>query len=467
MSFQKLPFLSLIFLVVLLAVGSVVEHYSCTAAAREWVYVAPWTLGLWAVAVSTGVWQVWKRRRQLHCSGVLLHVAFVVMLSGALLTHAFSIEGRLEVHASAEAVDGFIHYDDEGRARVVHFPFAVQLDSCAVLLHPNSARPKDYQAHLRVIANDHSYIYKVQMNQPLRRAGWRFYLMNLQGQRASFSVVHDPWGIAVTYLGYAFFLLAMLAVLCKREGRFRILFSQLRKVATKKPPQIPEVALLVLLCVAAVSVLAYRGICGGYFPASNGHETLLWLAVVVMASALAVARRISGSVRMGWLLGGIVFGVAWMFVPKESPQSLLPVLDSPLLALHVLLVVVGYACILLASLTSAQALFRKKKADHEETNSLVDRILLLLYLSLFFLGAGILLGAVWANLSWGTYWSWDPKETWALITWMLYALPLHAHSVSLFQRPRFLYAYCLVAFLAVLMTYFGVNYLLGGMHSYA
>ena len=457
----------MILLVVLLAVGSVVEHYSYTAAAREWVYVAPWTLGLWVVAVVSGLWQVWKRRRQLLCTGVLLHVAFVVMLSGALLTHAFSIEGRLEVHASAEAVDGFIHYDDEGRARVVHFPFAVQMDSCAVLLHPNSARPKDYQANLRVIANDHSYIYKVQMNQPLRRAGWRFYLMNLSGQRASFSVVHDPWGIAVTYLGYALFLLAMVAVLCKREGRFRTLCSQFRKVATTKPPQIPEIALLVLLCVAAVSVLAYRGICGGYFPASNGHETLLWLAVIVMASALTVARRISGSVRMGWLLGSVVFGVAWMFVPKESPQSLQPVLNSPLLALHVLLVVVGYACILLACLMSALALCRKQEADREASNTLVDRIHLLLYLSVSFLGAGILLGAVWANLSWGTYWSWDPKETWALITWMLYALPLHTHSVSLFQRPRFLTAYLLIAFLAVLMTYFGVNYLLGGMHSYA
>ena len=170
---------------------------------------------------------------------------------------------------------------------------------------------------------------------------------------------------------------------------------------------------------------------------------------------------------MGWLLGGVVFGVAWMFVPKESPQSLQPVLNSPLLALHVLMVVVGYACILLACLTSAQALCRKQEADREASNTLVDRIHLLLYLSVSFLGAGILLGAVWANLSWGTYWSWDPKETWALITWMLYALPLHTHSVPRFQRPRFLYAYCLVAFLAVLMTYFGVNYLLGGMHSYA
>ena len=467
MFFQKLPFLSLLLLVVLLAIGSVVEHCCGTAAAREWVYVSPWTFGLWAVTITAGLWQVSKRRSHLLGSGILLHAALVVMLSGALLTHAFSIEGRLEMQAGAEAVDGFIHYDDEGRAQVVHFPFAVQMERCAVLLHSNSARPKDYQAELRVGGDKDAYIYKVQMNQPLRRAGWRIYLMNLSGGRASFSVVHDPWGITVTYAGYALFLLSMVTVLCKRQGRFRTIFSRLRNVATKKPPQIPEVALLVLLFVAAASVLAYRGICGGYFPASNGHETLLWLAVVVMVVALAAARRVVGMVRVGWLLGGVVFGVAWMFAPKESPQSLQPVLDSPLLAFHVLMVVVGYACILLACLVSALAICKPEKTLKETAATNIDRVLLLLYLSLFFLGAGILLGAVWANLSWGTYWSWDPKETWALITWILYAMPLHAHSVPLFQRASFLYAYCLVAFLAVLMTYFGVNYLLGGMHSYA
>jgi ABC-type transport system involved in cytochrome c biogenesis permease subunit len=81
--------------------------------------------------------------------------------------------------------------------------------------------------------------------------------------------------------------------------------------------------------------------------------------------------------------------------------------------------------------------------------------------------AGIFVGAVWANVSWGRYWGWDPKEVWALITLMIYALPLHQGSLPFFRRPVVFHRYLAIAFLTVLTTYFGVNLLLGGMHSYA
>lgn len=92
---------------------------------------------------------------------------------------------------------------------------------------------------------------------------------------------------------------------------------------------------------------------------------------------------------------------------------------------------------------------------------------LLLYPAVFFLGAGIFLGAVWANASWGRYWAWDPKEVWALITFMVYGAAFHARSLRIFRSPLFFHIYMVAAFLTVLMTYFGVNYILGGMHSYA
>ena len=80
---------------------------------------------------------------------------------------------------------------------------------------------------------------------------------------------------------------------------------------------------------------------------------------------------------------------------------------------------------------------------------------------------GILLGAVWANISWGKYWSWDPKETWALITFMIYGVAFHQRSIPFLRRPLWFHLYLVLAFPTVLMTYFGVNYFLGGMHSYA
>lgn len=83
------------------------------------------------------------------------------------------------------------------------------------------------------------------------------------------------------------------------------------------------------------------------------------------------------------------------------------------------------------------------------------------------LGIGIFLGAIWANISWGTYWSWDPKETWALITFLVYAIALHTKSVPALSRPRNYHLFILCAFATIVITYFGVNYLMSGMHSYA
>ena len=96
-----------------------------------------------------------------------------------------------------------------------------------------------------------------------------------------------------------------------------------------------------------------------------------------------------------------------------------------------------------------------------------DMSLTILYPAVFMLTTGTFIGAVWANISWGSYWAWDPKETWALITMLVYAATLHSSTVSRFARPRFFHAYATIAFLTVLITYFGVNFLLGGMHSYA
>lgn len=91
----------------------------------------------------------------------------------------------------------------------------------------------------------------------------------------------------------------------------------------------------------------------------------------------------------------------------------------------------------------------------------------LLYPAVFLLAGGIFTGAVWADVSWGAYWSWDPKETWALITMLVYSVAMHPASLHMFARPRAFHAYTLAAFATVLLTYFGVNYWFGGMHSYA
>ena len=125
---------------------------------------------------------------------------------------------------------------------------------------------------------------------------------------------------------------------------------------------------------------------------------------------------------------------------------LMPALQSPWLASHVTTIMISYALY-------AILLFRP------------DRTLLIW--AEILLGTGIALGSIWAKNAWGTYWSWDPKETWALITFIVYMYPLHPDTLPWFRSPSHQRWYLRFAFLTILMTYFGCNYILTGMHSYA
>ena len=203
--------------------------------------------------------------------------------------------------------------------------------------------------------------------------------------------------------------------------------------------------------------LALRWWLSGHIPVSNGPETMLFMAWAVLLLTIAGGEVILG---FGPLIASFCLLVAMLGGSSEI-TPLMPVLQSPLLSIHVMTVMCAYALFALLMLIGIYAFWAP---DMERITALSQ---LLLYPAVFLLAVGIFLGAVWANVSWGCYWSWDPKESWALITLMVYAVPLHAASIPRFRRPRFYHLYMVVAFLTVLITYFGVNYLLGGMHSYA
>ena len=167
------------------------------------------------------------------------------------------------------------------------------------------------------------------------------------------------------------------------------------------------------------------------------------------------------------MIGSFCLLVAMLAGSNSQISPLMPVLQSPLLSVHVMTVMCAYALFALQLLLGVQALLLIRKKSNDELERVTALSQLLLYPAVFLLTIGIFLGAVWANISWGDYWSWDPKESWALITLMVYAVPLHKTSIVFFQKPHCYHIYMVCAFLAVIITYFGVNYLLGGMHSYA
>jgi len=171
---------------------------------------------------------------------------------------------------------------------------------------------------------------------------------------------------------------------------------------------------------------------------------------------------------VGLLLAGLTLMVAMMGEANPQITLLMPVLASPLLSLHVCVIMAAYSLLAFILLNALTALILLARKGHEEAVAQLTRMSrLMLYPALFCLAAGIFIGAIWANQSWGRYWGWDPKEVWALITMLVYSIPMHAQSIRWLQKPRWYHLYMALAFLSILMTYFGVNFFLGGMHSYA
>ncbi|MDY5066281.1 MAG: cytochrome c biogenesis protein CcsA, partial [Prevotella sp.] len=221
----------------------------------------------------------------------------------------------------------------------------------------------------------------------------------------------------------------------------------------------------VLFCFVSLHGLL-RWIVTGHAPVSNIPETLLLMSWLSSALSLVASSR---RVPVLGLLCPVVASVCMLgsvLSDSISPlSSLPPILRSPLLSVHVVLVMVSYTLLFCIALLSVRCLL------HGCTPATLTRLTalsrLLLYPAVSFLASGIIAGAVWANISWGTYWSWDAKETWALLTLMVYLAPFHIHSLDSDSSPRLYHIYVLVAFLVVLATYFGVSYFLPGMHSYA
>lgn len=228
------------------------------------------------------------------------------------------------------------------------------------------------------------------------------------------------------------------------------------------------------LSFAAITLcLALRWVASGRVPMGNGYETMLLLAWLVMLAALVAVRRFNIVLPFGLLLSGFFLLVSHISYMDPQITHLMPVLNSPLLSLHVSVIMMSFALLSLTFLCAVTAmllrLFRGRAAaglaGQQERLALLSR--LMLYPALALLGVGIFVGAVWANVSWGSYWNWDAKEVWGLITFMVYAIATHDGSLPFLRRPSGYHVFMAAAFLTIVMTYFGVNYWLGGMHSYA
>lgn len=233
----------------------------------------------------------------------------------------------------------------------------------------------------------------------------------------------------------------------------------------KKTRLVSSVLTWVML-IHTTLLLALRWYVSGHLPMSNGYETMQFMAWATLIVTLVMQKRFLPVKQFGPLLSSFALLVAMITDGNPQITQLMPVLQSPLLSVHVMVIMFSYALFGLTTLIGLQGLIAHHRKQEEKEQQLAALSQFLLYPAVALIAIGIFIGAIWANVSWGRYWSWDSKETWALITMLIYSVPLHA-DIKWLRKAQHMHIYMLLAFLSVLMTYFGVNYFLSGMHSYA
>ncbi|MDD7104955.1 MAG: cytochrome c biogenesis protein CcsA [Bacteroidales bacterium] len=553
-----------------MASATVIERLYGRDCAWGTIYGSWWFMVLWGVLVLSSLTYLFKKRLRQRHGLVLLHLSLTVILLGASVTRLTSVSGHLRLHTGIP-----VSYFTTDDGTTHNLPFITELDSFSIITSPATGAALDYRACITVHTTSGISSQSISMNNIGHVYGYRMYMSSFDadGRGVILLVSYDPYGTAITYIGFLLFLVGMAWSIFSRRSRLHHLYHTAMRPAViilfifpfishglpcmaatasgsvvdgSSPGQsltsvasIPgltarlsvvvyesvesgalfsaaiaetlyntlraetwpayiclALSLLlcaprfkhrltssssfaprltthilqrlfpfVLFCFVTLPVLL-RWIVTGHAPVSNIPETLLLMSWLSSALSLVASSR---RVPVLGLLCPVVASVCMLgsvLSDSISPlSSLPPILRSPLLSVHVVLVMVSYTLLFCIALLSVRCLLHGCSPSSLTRLTALSR--LLLYPAVSFLASGIIAGAVWASISWGTYWSWDAKETWALLTFMVYLAPFHIHSLDSDSSPRLYHIYVLMAFLVVLATYFGVSYFLPGMHSYA
>ncbi len=220
--------------------------------------------------------------------------------------------------------------------------------------------------------------------------------------------------------------------------------------------------------------LGLRWYISGHSPMSNGYESMIFISWVTLLAGFIFSRKSVFALSATAVLASMTLMVAHLSFMDPEITNLVPVLKSYWLTLHVSVITGSYGFLGLGAILGLITLILLALSNNENRERIantIDELTVINYktltLGLYFLTIGTFLGAIWANESWGRYWGWDPKETWSLITIIIYSIVIHARLIPGMKDIFTFNILSLFAFSSVLMTYFGVNYYLSGLHSYA
>lgn len=470
-SLKTLSFGAAAVIVTVLVAATILEKLCGSAFAIENIYHSWWLITLWALlAVAATAYILRTKRRG---SLILLHASFVLVLLGAFVSFLTSKRGDMAI--SEDGVPASMFELSDGALE--RLPFRLQLACVDTLYTDGVETPSDYV--VRVVADGKAVQaeYVISLNAPAKIDGYQFCIKGVNGGVVSLLVSHDPYGRPISYAGYLMVFVSFLLLFFDRQSGFHALLLQIKgverkgesgKVPVKKERDAWSLGILARRMWVALPV-SFLFLCvlwygRGVFPATNGAEALMLLVLFVMLLAVALGRN-----KRFVLLSRLLVVVAAMFfvvaaIGLNDNSDVQPILRTPLLGIHVTTIIIAYALLACTAVNAVVALCTKDE-KRKAQQAVLGR--LLLYPATMLLAGGIFIGAVWANISWGRYWGWDPKEVWALVTLLVCSMGFHSHSLRFISKPVAFHIFCIVAFLAVLFTFFGVNWLLGGLHSYA
>lgn len=262
---------------------------------------------------------------------------------------------------------------------------------------------------------------------------------------------------AFTYMGLGLIMLVMLIINMLNESKFvkRVVWTLM--------------VLIGVLFLWQTFGIGLRWYISGRAPMSNAYESMVYVSWATALAGVLFATRSKMTLALSAFFAGVILFVTNLNFMDPEITPLVPVLKSYWLMIHVAVITGSYGFFgigFLLGLTSLVLMIIGSDRLQRQIQELYVMNQLALTVGLVLLTAGTFLGAVWANESWGRYWGWDPKETWALITMIVYTVILHSYFVPSLRSPFSFALMSVVGLASVLMTFFGVNYYLSGLHSY-
>lgn len=425
-------------LLYLLTVATLAAVGFVPALSDTWYFNLLWIV--WTILLISAI-----ARTHMHSKPMLLaiHTSIVIILIGAAVTRFCGTNGIVTLapgHTSTAMID---------HGEPIKLPFRLTLDSLVITRYSDTDIARNYFSHLRIDGSQAT----VSVNNVINVHGYRIYQSSVLADGSTvLKVSHDPIGIWMTYLGYAILLAAGLWMsVSNRNTGFR------HKRHTPIWIALSAGAIIIWQISRFVSLFVSTG----YAPLTTVADTLGLLSLLLALGAWMLGRTDSVPLRhtaVILLVIALYCPIAAHMTGTRHSATPAPVLTGSWLTIHVTLMMSAYSMLVLMFAASVTAIFKRK--SHELRRLCTG----LLPAAVWLLTAGIISGAVWANQSWGRYWGWDPKETWALITWMLYVLPLH-RTIQNKLRNRRLNIYLIIVTLAPIITYFGIS-CLPSLHSY-